>query len=126
MKLAYMIALALLVGCGGKKDDGGKKADDKGGDKKPEFKLAGGCDRRDKEGVCGEYHGIATADWVKKECPNYKAEFVQACPKEGAVGRCVTEAGTASETHTLYYAPKVSKEQFALMCKPPLSQPRDP
>ncbi|MCW5806117.1 MAG: hypothetical protein KIT31_27380 [Deltaproteobacteria bacterium] len=124
---ACILALTLLVGCGGKKDDGkrddGKKPDDKA---KVESKLAGGCDRREKEGVCSEYHGRATADWVKKECPGYNAQFVEACPKEGAVGRCVIEAGNASETHTLYYAPQMSKEAFAQLCKPPDSQPRDP
>lgn len=79
--------------------------------------VAGGCDRREKEHLCGEYHGAATSDWVKKECPNYGgAPYVEACPTEGAVARCVVEPGTTMEVHNVFYAP-VTKEAADAMCK---------
>ena len=80
-----------LPGCA-KKDDKGGGGDKAGAGKTTASsgKTAGGCDRRAKEKLCGEYYGAAKTDWVKKECPQYGgATFVDACPKEGAVGRCV-------------------------------------
>ena len=109
-----LIASLLMIApaCGKKdKDAGGGK-----GEPAAAGKLAGGCDRRANEHLCGEYHGaVATPDWVKEQCDAMKAPFVEACPKEGAVGRCLGEGGT----ETLFYAP-FTKESVADMCKPPM------
>jgi hypothetical protein len=114
-----VIVAALALGCGKKKDGGGDTSGAPAGGK-----LAGACDRREKEKVCGEYHGGAKADWVKDQCKAMSAPFVDSCPKDGAVGRCVNEAGTAMEVHTVYYAP-MTKETVTAMCKAPM-QLRDP
>lgn len=121
--LAASLLLGLGLGCG-KKDDGGKQGTSGDPAAAGGGKAAGGCDRREKEHLCGEYHGAATVDWVKKECQTLGAPFVESCPKEGAVGRCVGEAGTPMEVHTIWYAP-ATKETVAAMCKPPM-QLRDP
>ena len=133
--LGLALALAPALGC--KKQDegvkqgnpaaaGAKTAGDKAaGGKAAGGKSAGACDRRVKERVCGEYFGAAETDWVKHECELMGAPFVETCPKEGAVGRCVGEAGTPMEVHTVFYGPGLTKEQFAMMCQPPM-QPREP
>jgi hypothetical protein len=115
----------LMLGCG-KKNEGSKQDEGAGapGEMAAGGKRAGGCDRRAKEKVCGEYLGAAKTDWVKKECEALGAPFVEACPKEGAVGRCVNHAGTAMEVHTLYYAP-MTKETVTAMCQAP-QQVREP
>jgi hypothetical protein len=138
LAIAISLAFALALGLGCKKKDeaakqgdpaaaaGDKPASDKAaGDKAAGGKPAGACDRRAKERVCGEYHGAAKTDWVKQECAAMGAPFVETCPKEGAVGRCVGEAGTPMEVHSVFYGPGLTKEQFAMMCKAPM-QPREP
>lgn len=123
LRIALAASLLLALGCG-KKDDGakpgksGEPAGAAGG------KSAGGCDRREKERLCGEYHGAAKAGWIKEQCQAMGAPFVESCPKEGAVGRCVNEVGTPMEVHTVWYAP-ATKETVVAMCKAPM-QLRDP
>lgn len=115
--------LVLALGCGKKdKDEGAGGA---AADKPKAGATAGGCDRRGKENVCGEYHGGSKAAWVKEQCTAMSATYVEKCPTDGAVGRCVNEAGTAMETHTLFYGPAYTKEAMVAMCGAPM-QLRDP
>jgi hypothetical protein len=118
-RTALVLAAVALLGVGGcgKKDKDDKepakgapaaKADTGG-------KTAGGCDRRTADALCGEYFGMAKTDWVKKECEAYGGPFVEACPKEGAVLRCVMGGGTGQELHNLFYAP-MTKEAATAMC----------
>jgi hypothetical protein len=123
--IVIAVALGLGLGCK-KKDEGGKSGDPAAAsDKAAGGKSAGACDRRSKEGICGEYHGAAKADWIKQQCDAMGAPFVESCPKDGAIGRCVGEAGTPMEVHSVFYGPSFTKETFAMMCKAPM-QPREP
>jgi hypothetical protein len=107
-----LIASLVVFGAScGKQDGGGAR-----GEPAAATKAAGGCDRRETEHLCGEYHGaMAKPDWVKGECEAMKAPFVEACPKDGAVARCLGEGGT----ETLYYAP-FTRDSVAALCKPPM------
>ena len=123
LRIVLAVSLLIALGCGKKKDDGdqgkqGAPAAAAGG------KVAGACDRREKEHLCGEYHGAAKADWVKQQCQAMGAPFVESCPKEGAVARCANEVGTPMEVHTVYYPP-LTKETATAMCKAPM-QLREP
>jgi hypothetical protein len=118
-------ALLALCACSKKEESraGGDKDKVTGKDDKKETREtkkggnAGGCDRRAGEALCGEYHGnMATPEWVKEQCEYMKVPYVEACPKEKAVGRCVRDAGTAQETQTVWYEP-TPKETVAAMCK---------
>lgn len=123
MKFSWVVIAAALVlgaGCGKKKEDGGKGAPAGASS----GKAAGGCDRREKEKLCGEYHGAAKPDWVKDQCKAMGAPFVESCPKDGAVGRCVNQPGTDMEVHNVFYAP-LTKETATAMCQSP-AQLRDP
>lgn len=79
--------------------------------------LGGACDRREREKLCAEYRGAyAKPAWVEKECAAQQVPFLPAgCPKDGAVGRCTRDAGTASQTDTLFYAP-MTRETVTAMC----------
>lgn len=104
-----------LGGCSKKEDrEGGEKGAKAA--KSGSSESGGACDRREKEKLCGEYHGkTAKADWVKKQCEAMGAPYLAACPKEDSVGRCVQGAGTPQETQTVYYAP-MTKETVTAMC----------
>jgi hypothetical protein len=54
-----------------------------------------------------------------------EATFVERCPVEGALGRCVREAGTAMETQLLFYPP-FTLETAKAMCGDPGAQLRAP
>ena len=79
--------------------------------------LGGACDRREREKLCAEYRGAyAKPAWVEKECATQQVPFLpDGCPKEGAVGRCTRDAGTASQTDTVFYAP-MTRETVTAMC----------
>jgi len=123
--IAVALGFGLGLGCK-KQDEGGKPGEPAAAsDKAAGGKAAGACDRRAKEALCGEYHGAAKADWIKQQCEAMGAPFVESCPKESAVGRCVGEAGTPMEVQTVFYGPAFTKETFAMMCKAPM-QVREP
>lgn len=125
--LGLVIVVGLLAAGGCKKKEDGKGQQGSGQAAAAAAaggKVIGGCDRREKEHVCGEYHGAAKLEWIKEECKAMGAPFVESCPKEGAAGRCANEVGTPMEVHTLYYAP-MTKETVTAMCKAPM-QLREP
>ena len=79
---------------------------------------AGGCDQREKEHLCSEWHGTAKPQWVEQQCRVMRVPYVTACPADNAIARCVIDVGQITESHTVWYAP-VSREAAQAMCAPP-------
>lgn len=118
--LKYLIVLVLAsAGCSKKSESGGGGGGG-GGDA-----IVGACDTRAKENTCTEYRGtVATKDYVAKECTARGGTEVAACPKDGAVARCVQTMGN-NIMHLVTYAP-VTKETAAAMCNQPEMKLQDP
>lgn len=114
-----LLALGLAAGaCKSKPDGAAPEAAAKPGAAAAKAgALGGACDRREREKICAEYRGAyAKPAWVEKECAAQQVPFLPAgCPKDGAVGRCTRDAGTASQTDTLFYAP-MTRETVTAMC----------
>jgi hypothetical protein len=99
-RLALAIALLGVAACG--KKAGGAASH-------------GGCDRRAQEHLCGEYHGeTVDVDWVQAQCTAMAVPYVAACPRAGAIARCVMDAA-GLESHTWIYAP-MTRETAAALC----------
>lgn len=135
-----VVLLSILAACGkgdskpdpakDKEKDKEKAKEDRANDIKANpvgKEPVGACVGMEGGTLCSEAWGrLSTVDDVKKNCEaSTGAKFVPACPRDQAVARCVTEKGTAVESHTVFYGPKMTKEQAAAMCKAP-SELRDP
>ncbi|MBK9036931.1 MAG: hypothetical protein IPL61_37715 [Myxococcales bacterium] len=117
LAVAALVALAATAACSSKDKDAPAAKASAGAAAKASAGPAGACDRREREHLCGEYHGaMAKPAWIKGECDAMKVPMVPACPAEGAVGRCARDVGTPQHTVTVFYPP-LTAETGQAMCQ---------
>lgn len=130
MRIIWTLGLCMslsVVACGKddkKKGEGGKSKATSGKTATASSGPVAACDRRAKEFLCAEYWGKgANKDWVKKQCDHYKVPTLDKCPTDGAIGRCVRNAGTPGETQEVWFK---GAEAMLAACEKSGGKKRDP
>lgn len=119
MKAAFIggvLIAAALGACGNKDSAKGSGATNSSGDELP---RQGACDARGKTNICIEYFGQPGSSTGitasgRSNCEQAGGTVLEKCPKEGALGRCISAEIRIQQT--LMYVP-LSKEKAEQLCK---------
>lgn len=79
----------------------------------------GACDDRAAHKLCTDYFGqpdgkAGPSDYLKKQCESGGGTYLDVCPKEGALGRCISEEIRIQQV--LMYPP-MERAEAELICK---------